>query len=179
MTLRFASAHTSLLETKITSNTPLKLVWDGELLEKLAAKEGKALSDKTIDETFPDYQRRLSATPDGLTVSFGKVRAASDLMTSGESQYQIHRSLVTETRIDGHRFISSAEIRGSTTLYTTYSHLLTAEQARREKAQIRDILARPAYYLTASEQRWDGYLQKGLSNPDATAEQTRVAVESH
>ncbi len=87
MTLRFASAHTSLLETKITSNTPLKLVWDGELLEKLAAKEGKALSDKTIDETFPDYQRRLSATPDGLTVSFGKVRAASDLMTSGESQY--------------------------------------------------------------------------------------------
>ncbi|MCV4677919.1 alpha-glucosidase, partial [Escherichia coli] len=79
-------------------------------------------------------------------------------------------SLVTETRIDGHRFTSSAEIRGSTTLYTTYSHLLTAEQARREKAQIRDILARPAYYLTASEQRWDGYLQKGLSNPDATAE---------
>ena len=178
MTLRFASAHTSLLETKITSNTPLKLVWDGELLEKLAAKEGKALSDKTIDEAFPDYQRRLSATPDGLTVSFGKVRAASDLMTSGESQYQIHRSLVTETRIDGHRFTSSAEIRGSTTLYTTYSHLLTAEQARREKAQIRDILARPAYYLTASEQRWDGYLQKGLSNPDATAEQTRVAVKA-
>ncbi|MFT3523393.1 alpha-glucosidase, partial [Klebsiella pneumoniae] len=73
MTLRFASAHTSLLETKITSNTPLKLVWDGELLEKLAAKEGKALSDKTIDEAFPDYQRRVSATPDGLTVSFGKV----------------------------------------------------------------------------------------------------------
>lgn len=53
MTLRFASPRTSLLETKITSNTPLDLVWDGELLEKLEAKEGKALSDKTIDSEFP------------------------------------------------------------------------------------------------------------------------------
>lgn len=56
MTLRFASSHTSLLETKITSNTPLDLVWDGELLEKLEAKEGKPLSDKTIDGEYPDYQ---------------------------------------------------------------------------------------------------------------------------
>jgi putative isomerase len=178
MTLRFASAHTSLLETKITSSGPLKLVWDGELLEKLSAKEGKPQSTQTIDQAFPDYQRRLSATHDGLTVSFGKVRSASDLMTSGESQYQIHRSLPTVTQIDGHRFTSSAQINGSTTLYTTYSHLLNAEQVRLEKAQIRDILARPAHYLRASEARWNGYLQKGLTNPDATAQQTRVAVKA-
>ena len=37
MTLRFASSRTSLLETRITSKTPLDLVWDGELLEKLEA----------------------------------------------------------------------------------------------------------------------------------------------
>ena len=116
MTLRFASAHTSLLETKITSNTPLKLVWDGELLEKLEAKEGKPLSAKTIDTAFPDYQRRLHATPDGLTVTFGKVRADSSLMTSGESQYQVHRSLKADTKIDGHRSTSSAQISGTTTL---------------------------------------------------------------
>ena len=47
MTLRFASSRTALLETKITSKTPLDLVWDGELLEKLEAKEGKAISDKS------------------------------------------------------------------------------------------------------------------------------------
>ena len=35
MTLRFATPRTSLLETKIISNKPLDLVWDGELLEKL------------------------------------------------------------------------------------------------------------------------------------------------
>lgn len=41
MTLRFATPRTSLLETKIISNKPLDLVWDGELLEKLEAKEGE------------------------------------------------------------------------------------------------------------------------------------------
>ncbi|MCQ5014417.1 hypothetical protein NE615_25965, partial [Escherichia coli] len=43
----FRQQRTSLLETKIISNKPLDLVWDGELLEKLEAKEGKPLSDKT------------------------------------------------------------------------------------------------------------------------------------
>lgn len=178
MTLRFASPHTSLLETRITSSGPLTLVWDGELLEKLEAKDGKPQSDKTIDDAFPDYRRQLVATHDGLTVTFGKVRAASDLMTSGESEYQVHRSIPAQTRIDGHRFTSTAQVNGSTTIYTTWSHLLTAAEVRHEKAQIRDILARPSWYLNASRKRWDGYLQKGLTNPNATAEQTRVAVKA-
>ncbi|MGK0735355.1 alpha-glucosidase [Yokenella regensburgei] len=178
MTLRFASPHTSLLETRITSDAPLTLVWDGELLEKLEAKEGKPLSDKTIDGAFPGYQRKIIATPDGLKVTFGKVRAASDLLTSGASEYQLHRSLPTTTRVEGHRFTSTAKINGSTTLYTTYSHLLTAAQVSHEKAQIRDILARPAFYLQASAQRWEDYLKQGLNNPDATPEQTRVAVKA-
>jgi len=178
MTLRFASPRTSLLETKITSDAPLLLQWDGELLEKLEAKEGKAVSDKTIDGAFPDYQRRLVATRDGVNVTFGKVRSTWDLLTSGASQYQVHKSIPVETVVDGHHFTSTARVNGSTTLWTTYSHLLTAEDVSREKMQIRDILARPAHFMLASQQRWEGYLQRGLSNPDATAEQTRVAVKA-
>lgn len=178
MTLRFASSHTSLLETKITSNTPLDLVWDGELLEKLEAKEGKPLSDKTIDGEYPDYQRKIIATRDGLKVTFGKVRSTWDLLTSGESEYQVHKSLAMNTTVDGHRFTSKAHINGSTTLYTTYSHLLTAQEVSKEQAQIRDILARPSSYMLASQQRWEAYLKKGLNNPDATPEQTRVAVKA-
>ncbi|EOR5566224.1 alpha-glucosidase [Escherichia coli] len=101
MTLRFATPRTSLLETKITSNKPLDLVWDGELLEKLEAKEGKPLSDKTIAGEYPDYQRKISATRDGLKVTFGKVRATWDLLTSGESEYQVHKSLPVQTEING------------------------------------------------------------------------------
>lgn len=178
MTLRFASPHTSLLETKITSNTPLDLVWDGELLNKLEAKEGKALSDKTVEEEYPDYQRKITATRDGLKVTFGKVRSTWDLLTSGESEYQVHKSLAMKTTVEGHRFTSKAHINGSTTLYTTYSHLLTAQEVSKEQAQIRDILARPSFFMLASQQRWDEYLKKGLNNPDATPEQTRVAVKA-
>jgi putative isomerase len=178
MTLRFASPHTSLLETKITSNTPLDLVWDGELLNKLEAKEGKALSDKTVEDEYPDYQRKITATRDGLKVTFGKVRSTWDLLTSGESEYQVHKSLAMKTIVEGHRFTSKAHINGSTTLYTTYSHLLTAQEVSKEQAQIRDILARPSFFMLASQQRWDEYLKKGLNNPDATPEQTRVAVKA-
>ncbi|MBG0669145.1 alpha-glucosidase [Enterobacter roggenkampii] len=178
MTLRFATARTSLLETRITSKAPLELVWDGELLEKLEAKEGKPLSDKTIDAAYPDYQRRLVPTRDGLKVTFGKVRSTWDLLTSGSSEYQVHKSLPVDTTIDGHRFTSRVHVTGSTTLYTTYSHLLNADEVKREQVQIRDILARPAAYMAASQRRWEGYLQKGLTNPDATPEQTRVAVKA-
>lgn len=143
MILRFATPRTSLLETKITSDKPLDLVWDGELLEKLEAKEGKPLSDKTIAGEYPDYQRKISATRDGLKVTFGKVRATWDLLTSGESEYQVHKSLPVQTEINGNRFTSMAHINGSTTLYTTYSHLLTAQEVSKEQMQIRDILARP------------------------------------
>ncbi len=178
MTLRFASPRTSLLETKITSDAPLVLQWDGELLEKLEAKEGQPVSAKTIDGTFPDYQRKLVATRNGVNVTFGKVRSTWDLLTSGDSQYQVHKSIPVETVVDGHRFTSTARVNGSTTLWTTWSHLLTANDVSHEKMQIRDILARPSHYMQASEQRWEGYLQRGLTNPDATAQQTRVAVKA-
>ena len=178
MTLRFASPRTSLLETKITSNSPLDLVWDGELLEKLEAKEGTALSDKTIDGEFPGYQRKITATHDGLKVTFGQVRSTWDLLTSGESEYQVHKSVTMKTTVNGHRFTGKTHINGSTTIYTTWSHLLTAEDVAKEQPQIRDILARPSSYMLASQQRWDDYLKKGLNNPDATPEQTRVAVKA-
>ncbi|XPE40141.1 hypothetical protein ACNKHK_19950 [Shigella flexneri] len=134
-------------------------------------QRGKPLSDKTIDGEYPDYQRKITATRDGLKVTFGKVRATWDLLTSGESEYQVHKSLPVQTEINGNRFTGKTHINGSTTIYTTCSHLLTAQEVGKEQLQIRDILARPLS-LTASQQRWEDYLKKGLTNPDATPEQT-------
>lgn len=178
LTLRFATARTSLLETQITSGTPLELVWDGELLEKYYAKEQKTQSTPTIEQAFPDYTRQLLPTKDGLRVTFGKVRAASQLMTSGESEYQIHKSLPQQTTVNGHRFIAKATISGSTTFYTTYSHLLTAAEVQQEQSKIASILADPQRYMSASAQRWENYLDQGLSNPHATQAQARVAVKA-
>ncbi|OPH55261.1 alpha-glucosidase [Vibrio campbellii] len=178
MTLRFASDRTSLLETNITTDAPVELVWDGQLLEKYHAKEGKSQSNKTIDEQYPNYNRTIVATDDGLKVTFGKVRSTWDLLTSGESEYQIHKSIDMNTQVDGHQFTSTAKIDGSTTIYTTYSHVLTAKENQAEQAKIQDILANPEAYLSASEQRWEDYLTNGLTNPHATSEQERVAVKS-
>jgi putative isomerase len=178
LTLRFATARTSLLETQITSDTPLELVWDGELLEKYYAKEQKPQSPPNIEQAFPDYTRQLLPTRDGLRVTFGRVRAASQLMTSGESEYQIHKSLPQQTTVNGHRFIAKATISGSTTFYTTYSHLLTAAEVQQEQSKIASILADPQRYMSASAQRWENYLDQGLSNPHATQAQERVAVKA-
>ncbi len=101
-------------------------------------------------------------------MTFGKVRATWSLLTSGESEYQIHKSIPTTTKVEGLSFNSTAKIEQSTTIYTTYSHVLTAEENQEEQIKILDIFAHPQQYLTASEQRWENYLEKGLTNPDAT-----------
>ena len=178
MTLRFASKRTSLLETKITTNSPIELVWDGELLEKYHAKESIPHSDKTIAQAYPGYNRQILATDDGLKVTFGKVRSTWDLLTSGDSEYQIHKSLPIKTVINDRKFVSKVNIDGSTIIYTTYSHVLTAEENRAEQNIISDILKNPQQYLIASQERWEGYLAKGLTNPHASIELERVAVKA-
>ncbi|OCH32170.1 alpha-glucosidase [Aliivibrio fischeri] len=178
MTLRFATNRTSLVETKIITNTPVELVWDGQLIEGNHAKEEKSQSEKTIAEEYPNYNRTIVPTDDGLKVTFGKVRATWSLLTSGESEYQIHKSIPTTTQVEGLSFNSTAKIEQSTTIYTTYSHVLTAEENQEEQIKILDIFAHPQQYLTASEQRWENYLEKGLTNPNATPAQERVAVKA-
>ncbi|MUK41414.1 alpha-glucosidase [Aliivibrio fischeri] len=178
MTLRFATDRTSLVETKIITNTPVELVWDGQLIEGNHAKEEKSQSEKTIAEEYPNYNRTIVPTDDGLKVTFGKVRATWSLLTSGESEYQIHKSIPTTTKVEGLSFNSKARIEQSTTIYTTYSHILTTEENQEEQIKILDIFAHPQQYLTASEQRWENYLEKGLTNPNATPAQERVAVKA-
>jgi len=178
MTLRFASPRTSLLETEITTNSPVELVWDGELLEKYHAKENISQSNKTIAQAHPDYKRKILVTDDGLKVTFGKVRSTWDLLTSGDSEYQIHKTLRMETVINDLKFLSRANIHGNTIIYTTYSHVLTAEENRAEQSIIFDILKNPQQYLIASQERWKDYLEEGLTNSNANIELERVAVKA-
>ncbi len=112
-------------------------------------------------------------------MTFGKVREASSLMTSGESEYQIHKSLPMQTQIDGHRFIAKANIAGSTTLYTTYSHLLTAAEVQKEQSKIADILEHPQP-LSDGIRAALGRLSESRANKPCTRRRrrTRVAVKA-
>ncbi len=76
------------------------------------------------------------------------------------------------------RFESVADIAGNTTIYTTYSHVLTAEENAAEQAKVADVLANPGKYQRQSEQMWETYLEQGLTNEAATDEQERVAVKA-
>ncbi len=66
MHLRFATNRTSLVETKIDSNSELTLVWDGQLIQGSHAAEGVQQSDKSVSETYPEYDRKITATEDGF-----------------------------------------------------------------------------------------------------------------
>lgn len=132
MILRFVTSRTLLLEIKIISNKSLDLVWDGELLEKLEAKEGKSFFDKIIVGEYFDYQRKISVIRDGLKVIFGKVRVIWDLLIFGESEYQVYKFLSVQIEINGNRFISKAYINGSITFYIIYFYLLIVQEVSKE-----------------------------------------------
>ena len=178
MTLRFVSQRTSLLKTKITTNRPLNLVWDGELLEKYHAKEGTPQSDKTIDQIYPDYNRKILEMDNGLKVTFGKVRSVWDLLTSGNSEYQIHKTIQMETTVNGYKFISKSNIERNTTIYTTYTHVLNAQENLAEQNIIASILNNPERHIRDSRERWEGYLEKGLTNKHVDKDLERVAVKA-
>ncbi|WP_019613915.1 alpha-glucosidase [Psychromonas ossibalaenae] len=178
MHLRFATNRTSLVETKIDTDSELTLVWDGQLIEGSHAAEGVQQSDKSVSETYPEYDRKIAATDNGLKVTFGKVRSTWDLLTSGESEYQVNKTIKADTKVDGLSFTSTAKIDSDTTFYTTYTHVLTADENLAEQAKIKAVLADPLSYQEQSDKRWEQYLTLGLTNKSATEEQARVAVKS-
>ena len=73
LTLRFAGARTSLLETQILTDTPLELVWDGELLERYAAKEQNRSRRRPSSRHFLTTRAALCQRLTALRVTFGKV----------------------------------------------------------------------------------------------------------
>ncbi|HAD39058.1 MAG TPA: alpha-glucosidase, partial [Plesiomonas shigelloides] len=151
LTLRFASNRTSLMETRITSNAPLTLKWQGQLMQAHYGENGQPKGDKlTLAEAYPTYQRTLSTIDSGVQVDFGRVRDPNALLTSGESAFMLTRSLPHQTQISADSYRAQAEITGSTVFYTTYSHVLTADEARQERARVKEILANPQAVMQAS-----------------------------
>lgn len=190
MTLRFVTSRTSLVETKITNpnNLALELKWDGQLIKNYYAKfnnlnevEG---SGKTVEEAYPAYTRKIVTDNGMLEVQFGAVRDSWSLLTSGQSKFLVAKSnnLLSLPIIasDKKSYIESAKLSSDSkiTFYTTYSHVLNTAEEVAEKVKLADIMTRPASYMKQSEQRWEEYLMKGLSNPNATKAQEFVAVKA-
>lgn len=184
MVLRFVTDRTSLVETKITNLTdqPLDLVlrWDGQLVEYARSSSGH--ENKTVEEYYPDYNRNVEAIDNGIKVTFGEMKDNWAIMSDADAEFRIVRSIPNQTTTGETTFSSvgsqQVDAHGTATIYTTYSNLHNHQEVLRENSRVRDIMQSPEAYMQASQDRWDEYLDKGLSNPKATAEQERVAVKA-
>lgn len=182
MVLRFVTDRTSLLETKITNLTDddmqLALSWNGELVENARSDQ----ADKTVDEMYPQYQRKISPINNGIKINFGEMKDNWAIRNDADAEFRIVRSIANQSTADGISFSSHAEIEvddGDTlTFYTAYSNLHNSVEVSTEQEKLKDVFKKPQKYMDKSEKRWDKYLKKGLTNKDATPEQERVAVKA-
>lgn len=179
LTLRFVSNRTSLVKTQITTQQPLTLYFEGELVNHLSAKNGKAIDLRSPFKVHPNFLPRWNVSANSLILNFGKVRDFGHLLTSGSSQLQLHKTLPVKTTHDDMSYSSRAYIAKSKTFFTTYSYLLNEQEEKSEKPVIADILKRPDYYMTRSKLRWQGYIYHATE--DIASEQTqylKLAVKS-
>ncbi|QUM75551.1 alpha-glucosidase [Moritella sp. 24] len=184
MVLRFVTDRTSLVETKITNLTDedlsLAVAWGGELVQKARSTEG--YETKSVDEYYPGYNRQMSTIDNGIKINFGEMKNNWAIMNDGDAEFRIVRSIKTISSVNETNFSSTgnqAVSAGETeTIYTAYSNLHNVEEVNSEKLKVANILANPTQYMDESKARWAEYLDKGLTNQNATAEQRRVGVKA-
>ncbi|TMN71467.1 alpha-glucosidase [Pseudoalteromonas sp. S1727] len=179
LTLRFVTNRTSLVKTQIITSKPLILQFEGQLVSHLSAKDGKSNDARSPFAVYPQLQPKWQATKNSITLSFGKVRAFGQILTSGSSQLQLHKTLPVNTTYDNLSYISHTNIAGNHTFYTTYSYLLDSQEQASEQAKIADILKQPENYLSRSKKRWQHYIKQAtlpIVNNDHIHQ--RLAVKS-
>lgn len=184
MVLRFVTDRTSLVETQITNLTDqsmeLELTWDGELLQRALSSEG--YESKSIDELYPTYNRRISSIDNGIKISFGEMKNNYAIRNDVDAEFRVVRSIDTDTITNETSFKSigykNIAPKKTEIIYTTYSNLHNAKEVQNEKIKVTDILAHPHKYMEQAQARWDSYIEKGMSNNQATPDQARVAVKA-
>lgn len=184
MDLVFVNPRTSLLKTTIHNPKALNLTlsWSGSLMDRYQGMDGKASSELSVAQKYPDLTRTIATnTSNGISVKFSKVRSSGSFMTSGSSAYEICRSAPTKfakLSNDGMSYEQTTKVSDqTTTYYTTYSYYLSGKD-RQLHDQASQILSSAEHYIESSRQRWQSYLAKGLTNAEASAEQERVAVKA-
>ncbi|WDZ73716.1 hypothetical protein PWW31_24750 [Vibrio harveyi] len=102
--MRFVTDRTSLVKTTIKNPNKLAIQgeWDGELMQDYRADDGQLYKNddstvRSVEEAYPTYSRAITATDSGVEVSFGAVRDSWSLLTSGDSKFEVTRSIKPET----------------------------------------------------------------------------------
>ncbi|ELV8721865.1 alpha-glucosidase [Vibrio harveyi] len=188
--MRFVTDRTSLVKTTIKNPNKLAIQgeWDGELMQDYRADDGQLYKNddstvRSVEEAYPTYSRAITATDNGVEVSFGAVRNSWSLLTSGDSKFEVTRSIKPETSTisdDKKGFVQTASLGNGEeiTLYTAYTHVQNTKEQASEFAKLDDVMADPNGYMHKSAMRWEEYLEKGLTNDAASKEHEFVAVKA-
>lgn len=166
--LHFVDSTTAVVRYRLrnTARAPLALRvrWQGELLSRW---DGKA----TIAERQPAWRPQLQEDAGGLSIGFGRVRDAGNLMSSGQARYRIARSVRAQNTVAGGRYDSRADLPvlppgGARSLYNAYSYQL--EEGEGPAPAAASLLADPARVeeaIAATEQRWARWLARLPASP--------------
>ncbi|PJE78439.1 Glucosidase YgjK [invertebrate metagenome] len=175
MTLRFATNRTSLLKTTLTNKTDtsldLALQWHGKLL------------DNADNWAKTHFYHRINDNGSGVSFVFRKTEGHG-IKTAKDSEFMVRRSLNGTTAINPQQYSYKSESsvlikpNTSTRVYTTYSYVHNPNEAAREEQRVQHILKHADAYMKKTIGRWEGYLNHGLNNPDATKSRENVAVKA-
>lgn len=169
LSLKFVANRTALITTTLTNLTDkeqsLKVVWSGELMQQWN-------KEKTIKDALPQWQRNLKADSQSIDIRLSKVRSTWHIMTSGQSRYNITRSVSTKTQVNNTEltYKSTATINLSAKqhrqIHTTQSYWHNEAEVQKGKHLTSKILAAPKQYITKTNKRWQGYL-KAVNDPNS------------
>mgnify|MGYP000306590469 CR=1 FL=1 len=184
LSLHFVSNRSALIKTQFVngSNKALNLTlnWQGKLLKKWDDK-------KSVLEALPDWHRQLRVTTNGVNINFSKVRSPWHILTSDSSQYNIARSIYTDTKLSQQQihYSSKAKViipaQKTTSIYTVQSYFHNNDEASAADETIKDVLDKPEAFIRQNELRWQGYLKSALQGRNAkniNQQTKRIAIKA-
>jgi putative isomerase len=185
LSLYFISNRSAMIKTSIINKTDqelnLELQWQGKLLTQWDDK-------KTVQQALPNWQRQINKSANGISISFSKVRSPWHILTSASSQYDIQRSIATDSEISSQnnqyksKTILKIAKQQTKNIYTVQSYFHHDAEIKLATKRIRKALLTPEYFIKENKTRWQSYVNNALkSKSDLTTNKQmrqRVAIKS-
>jgi len=179
--LNFVSNRSALITTTIINHTdqPLALAlnWQGQLLSQWNDQQ-------TIKQALPNWQRKLTATDDSLTIALAPASQTWSMMLSAGAHYQINRSLDTTTVIDNNNLSYSSKTqisvppRQQQQFFSSHSYWHTSADKAQERISSAKLLTNAKKLIATSKARWQSYLSKGLTTDQPNNRLAIKAIET-
>lgn len=180
LSLHFVSERSALVKTQIINKAneskQLTLTWQGQLLDSWQKQ-------KAVKAQFKQWQVKLQATANQVTFSFPQVRSTWHMMTSDSSAYHIQRSVQSNNHVNAEQsqYHSEAKVnlsgQSELEIFTSHSYVHNKNELAQVAKQLTDIFAAPNQYISTSQKRWQGYIDKGLKG-EKLGKQQHIAIKA-